>query len=501
MKNNAATQNICFKELNMDYEYEVPIDCEFTLPDYCPPIKKLLRYKVSPKVSSKSVSGGNINIDGVAKINILYLDDLDEIYSFDSGTTFTKNIDSKGATESLIIKADVSADRVMCKITSERKFQIKGVCQLKVKVYNVKRKECLKAEVKTSEMSLNQGILFGDRTIIIEDEISLSDSFPPISRIISNDAAVVPDECKIMNNKVMVKGNFVATVTYLCEQNKPHSFEQKIPYSQVCDIDGIDDSYDCQTTESLVFVEYKCRNSGIDDNRTVSVTAKLTIGIEATSSSVCTVIKDAYSLSSEILPTYETITTANKVGRITDRFSVKKSLEFSEGTVSSVFDLKTHTKVTGVNINDHVLTLTGILHVELLLMNISGMPEFYEKNIDFEYRCNIETDGNIECAPNISANNVNYLITSDSVIDITADLSVWVTLNKIGTETILSDISYKEDSVKRDECSVILAFIEEPCDLWEVGKKYKSSICDILRINGIDDSVDKYEGTLLIPIK
>ena len=53
---------------------EQPVDVDFTLPDYCPDIEKILKCTAVPSIFSKNLSGGNLEIDGAVNIKVLYLD-------------------------------------------------------------------------------------------------------------------------------------------------------------------------------------------------------------------------------------------------------------------------------------------------------------------------------------------------------------------------------------------------------------------------------------------
>ena len=53
---------------------ECPVDTEYTLPDYCADIQKILKCIVTPEVTSVSAAGDSLTIDGCASMHVLYLD-------------------------------------------------------------------------------------------------------------------------------------------------------------------------------------------------------------------------------------------------------------------------------------------------------------------------------------------------------------------------------------------------------------------------------------------
>ena len=54
---------------------ERPVDCDFVLPDYYPDIAAVLKCTLRPVVQSKQLSGDRMLVDGVAVVQVLYLDE------------------------------------------------------------------------------------------------------------------------------------------------------------------------------------------------------------------------------------------------------------------------------------------------------------------------------------------------------------------------------------------------------------------------------------------
>ena len=60
------TKEVCkTSEVILEGTKEVPVDLDLTLPDYCPDIEKLLKCRLSPSVTSKSISGSHAAVSAV----------------------------------------------------------------------------------------------------------------------------------------------------------------------------------------------------------------------------------------------------------------------------------------------------------------------------------------------------------------------------------------------------------------------------------------------------
>lgn len=53
---------------------EQPIDLDFSLPDYCPDIQKILKCQVTPSVTAQNLMGDRLEVEGTVTIRVLYLD-------------------------------------------------------------------------------------------------------------------------------------------------------------------------------------------------------------------------------------------------------------------------------------------------------------------------------------------------------------------------------------------------------------------------------------------
>ena len=72
---------------------EHAFDTEISLPDYYPDIHRILKCRVNAKVAQKNAEGGQINIDGVVCLNLIYADKDCGIRALDVQTPFNKKID------------------------------------------------------------------------------------------------------------------------------------------------------------------------------------------------------------------------------------------------------------------------------------------------------------------------------------------------------------------------------------------------------------------------
>ena len=510
MESNFKTQNICTKECLLKCEKDIHIETEFVLPDYCPPIKKVLSVKTEPAISSKNISGSVLNLDGVSGLKVIYLDDRDTLCSYENAFIFSKNIECDFDLQGVQISADATSDRLNLRVLSERKLELKGPIVVKICINRANVHTCLCPmssdgyETLCTTLPSKDRIMFTEKSLILDEEVSLSESHAQIGKILNYSGKILADECKVMNGKVMLKGNLLVCVTYLSAENfTACHYEQKLPYSQVCDVDGIDENFNCKTEEKLVFLEVKCRNSGYDETRTMTVNAKMNICVEVYCESDSTVVLDIYSTNKSIEPLTEAVRIRSPKEQVNDTFIAKKTLEFSGGAVSSVLDIRSDVQTTGIKQIDNCISVFGIAYIKMIVCDANGTPEFSERAIDFEYKYKTAEDAeNKEYDALIHITNMSYVISSDSCIEISCEMAVCLEIFEVTEYNVVTSVTDNGEAPKStNECSIIVCYLENDTDIWSIAKKYKSSVADIAALNSVDSGKNTVSGAVIVPVK
>ena len=95
---------------------ECPVDTEYTLPDYCADIQKILKCIVTPEVTSVSAAGDSLTIDGCASMHVLYLDAKGGcVRGFDTKKEFTCSVRLRAQAENVTAEAEPFVQHMTCR--------------------------------------------------------------------------------------------------------------------------------------------------------------------------------------------------------------------------------------------------------------------------------------------------------------------------------------------------------------------------------------------------
>ena len=76
MEFNQENRSFCTPSAVLDTVAEQLADVDLTLPDYCPDIEKILKCTLTPKIQSRTLSGGQLQIDGFCTVNVMYVESI-----------------------------------------------------------------------------------------------------------------------------------------------------------------------------------------------------------------------------------------------------------------------------------------------------------------------------------------------------------------------------------------------------------------------------------------
>ena len=119
----------------LDSVSEQPVDIDFTLPDYCPDIEKILRCRIIPKIYNKNLSGGQLQIDGTTVVNILYTDSKNNVRACEQSIPFNASFAVKEIPDNAVVETSVKCEYVNCRPLSQRRISVHGAFSLYAKVY------------------------------------------------------------------------------------------------------------------------------------------------------------------------------------------------------------------------------------------------------------------------------------------------------------------------------------------------------------------------------
>ncbi len=488
---------------------EQPIDVDFNLPDYCPDVEKILKCRACARISSKGINGRSITVDGCVTITVIYCDADNKLNSYEYQYPFSKNFETDNDCSGASVNARCKCEYINCRAVTARKIDIHGAVGIYVHV--VKRRcDDVISDFDDESIELLRGeapatIPMGsaDKYLIIEEEIELGSGQPDICSLIRYDAAPSIKESRLIAGKAVVKGELCLTMLYCSEANTPQTVRSSIPFSQLIELEGVNDDCSCEAKAQVAYLEIKPRISATGEARSLTVNAKILICCECYCNNDICVVLDAYSRKYDADIIKNEVCFNKAIVNINENFNCKQNIEFSQGMLASVIDLWCESAVNRVSFENGNMIVTGTITAFIIASNSEGENSFYEKPFEFKYTYSgISSAENLKCEPQCSVLSSNYTITDSKNIELRVELAVNASVYECNRIMLITDVSVDDKKCieKEKECAMAIYFADAGESVWDISRRYLADVNEVKQINDISVDVLSAPTTILVPI-
>ncbi len=511
MELKVMKKQVCQSKIVFNRSAEQSIDIDFTLPDYYPPINKVLKCKTTPRINSATIGGQTVLCDGTLNVLLMYVSDENEICSYEHIMAFNKRFEADCDIVGCMPECSVQEEYINCRATGERKVEVHGALGIKVNV----KKQCdeqVICDIDGCNVVVNRSVapatnLLGmsEKYLTIEEDLELGNSQPSVKYILRYDAKIIGVECKAISGKIVAKGDMSITVLY-CAQGSmlPQCLKTNLPFSQIIDVDGVGDDCECSCSVEVAALEVKPRTSITGETRNMTLTAKLRFCAKATCDNDIPVIVDAFSTKYNADIVQSDMLFEKIVKTVSDKCIAKGKLQMNSGGINSVLDLWCDAKILACSVDNEQVKVSGEVNACMIICDNDNNPQYLEKSFDFEYTHPFKNEqSDIYCEAVAAVGKISYTIVSGNCLELTAELSINATVLSRQPLKLVTGIKVDENEkkdVKRD-CAMIIYYAADGEKIWDIARKYNSSPIEICEINNIDGEMIQEIKPLLIPLK
>ena len=507
-KNIVSVRHVIF-----DGCQESPIDIEFSLPDYCPDIQRILKCYVSPQIESRSISGDRLNIEGTINIHLIYLDpEKMQIRCCENSSSFSSSIDIKSNPENAFPATSIKLGYLNCRATSPRKIDIHGAFSICAKVYD---KEDVQIPARINGEDIEQKILdtsvsnlvgIGQQQFSVNEVLDLGQSNFVPEKIIRSSADFNLEDYKYVSGKIAIKGEIILRLLFLGspDTDQIDSMEYSIPVSQLIDVPGANENSRCVINVEILSHNEKIVSETQDEN-VISVDIKAVATIMAYEDKEIDLVTDAYSTQFNIETTNDYIRTCKLEDMISDTFSSKTTVELPDIKVSKIIDSFADIITSNAYKEDDKIKITGKVNLYVLGVDSESIPFYIERIIDIEQEKTFtnESVDNLEIHAKLVPSGVNYRIDGTGNLEIQMEFKLLADVFSCTKHNAVTAVSTDSQTPKSKDTSsgLTIYYAEEGENLWDIARKYYTSEDLIKKENNLDSDIIQESGMLLIPMK
>lgn len=512
MELKLTRESICINEIVFDGTLEQSVELDYLLPDYCQSIFKVLKCKIVPKITSERIMNGKLLIDGVAYIKIIYVSEESyRIRSLTQKQVFSKSMELKEDYEDGVVNAYVKCDYVNCRVVNQRRLDIRGAVSIKATVSAVRQLDVLSGASGMGVQINNQKItaldkkLYTSKEFTIREELELAYGKPAIAEVLDYAANGVLTDYKLIANKVILKGEIILHTLYATEDALagPEIMDYTVPISQIIDLAGVNEDYQCVISFDVTSVDISLKQNGDGECKCFDAEFCVRACCEADKNAETQLINDIYSTGYEVQADSTKVKIEQLVSVVNETCICKNTIAIPQGELSCVYDIMCDFTNESCRFENGCINLCGNLDTSILALDCENMPTLFEKSSPCEMKIDVRCDDeDVLFSPFITISSISYSLVGGGEIEVRAELKVCGNLYQYRFYDVVGSISIDENCKKQrgDDAVLRLYFAECGERVWDIAKRFNTSVDAIILENNLDCDVLDEKGMLLIPI-
>ena len=494
---------------------EQGVELDYILPDYYPDIFRLVRCEIIPVITGYSVSSDRLNYELRCDIRILYCSEGGSLLQCVSQRqSFSKSVELGKSCETPEITLTPKTDHVNFRAVNKRRLDLRGAVSVKIHIAGDKNQEIISdafgmnIQMKKMPVRFAAKKVYIDKTLQISEETELAAVQPNVINIISCRCSTAECEKKMISGKLLAKGDVNVNLLYSCEKEgegaiEPVSFT--LPYSQIIDIDDIDDSFECSVVPEVICCDITPSAGKNGENRVLRCESELRLQCRAVKTASVMLGTDAYSTVYPCEVSASEVRVEQLPLIYSEGFRSNAAIAEGENVPQTIYAMW----CTPKNINTRIaedgcsVIISGMLTYSMAAKDMGGMIVMPDKDEAFEETINLGDDiDGCSVSAEITVREVSYNISPEGALTAKADISARISVFSCSSVKALTDIAVDDSEKKqRDGDYAIKLYYGVPNEeVWDIAKRYSTGVNAIMEENELPGEKLENGGMLLIPI-
>lgn len=472
-----------------------PVDLDFTLADYCADIEKILKCSLTPKIFSRTFSAGELRIDGASIVRILYCDQSkNALRCCEQTVPFSATIPVNAEVSEHIILVNAKQEYLNCRALTPRRLTVHGAFTLYASMITrsvsslTEDTEEDELQVLTKSEEVCELCEFTQEQFTVAEAVPLSAKNRVESIIRSEMSAVVTDFSKSIG-KLNIKGEITLRMLYICDAQAGECdrFVYVFPFSQ--SIDAKDNDWDISDL-SLDVLNYDLllKSEMLSEEPTLSIDAKLCVTLMGYRNSMVSFVTDAYSIESNTDLSFEHITLCESVRPVNVNTSIKSPLYLGERKICRILDIYNDAPTVKAEIKDNTLHFFGKVNVSILGFSEEGELICIDRQIDVDLKEALDKDYTFAKYCSSAITSLSFRMSDNNELELRLDMRLYAVAGKeTSVRQVKSAVSSSASASPMGENSLVLYFASKGEKVWDIAKRYSTSLKSICEENDLTE--------------
>lgn len=506
-----------FEQVVGEGQGQALVNKDIIVPDIKPDIARILSVEGKVNITSKEVEQDRIAVEGDVDFQILYAatGEPQPIYSMSQSANFSHFMDVPGAVPRMESEVRCDIEHIDFNRLNGRKLNMQCVLNLKGKVTDSVPVDVVKEiggapDIQVLRDTITTDEVIGENTaqVVVRGTIPIPEGISGANQLLKYSAIIHNKDTRIEEGKVIMTGSAFVPVLFLSKDEDADIYRvsDDIVFTHTMEIPGAGSGMTCYGDYKVedVYAELK-----EDEEGKGQIDVEVVVGLKSkvTEKSDFPIIIDAYAPSVRTEYEKKSLTMDIFFARDTSQAIIKESISIPEGLLGMdrVYDMVCKPMVTDCKITDDRVNIEGVVGCDVIYLEQGEERAVNSFSEEVPFRTTITIpDCNADMKPSVDVDIESMeftMVTKEEVevrIALNCDVKVY---NKVKKEFIIK-MEEVEGEVPLHKASITIYVVQPRDTMWNIAKRYLTTVQDIVRINEIADPDKLTPGMkLIIPKK
>ena len=492
---------------------------DLIVPDGKPDMQSVIQIDGNICIDQVDVMQDRITYKGVINVCILYhsVDNSKCVYMMKGTIPVEDFVIMDGVDSDQKIDFDYDVEHMSYNILNERKINVKAILQINVaatasKDTNVITDVNTEGPVQTKEEEIEIVSLGNEKEdkVIVKEDLTVPANKPCIGEILKSSVQIKDEQVKRTDSEIKYNGMLeIATMYKVSGEDDIQVVTHRVPFEGSIDMPQEDEEmyWNCELSVQPSYMQVAADYDGED--RIIECEFIVSAKYENYNKSSYDTVSDIYCPGKKINTKEKQLDYMNLKDKVKLEIPKKEAVAIEEGLPEDVevFCVEVKPTVEDKEVHDHSVTLQGIMEFKILLLTRTEDTSSVETIVNMvPFTQEVETSQmpqNTVILPKVKAKDVNVYaqtkreIVLEYLLDCMVDVYEECVLN-ILEEVDIEDMSKEElDNYP----SMTVYQVKKGDTLWNLAKRFNTTVKDIQELNDIDVPENLREGQKIIILK
>lgn len=444
-----------------------------------PEISQVLLVTGRNVITSIDVADEQVFLEGKTFFNVVYVDMIGELYSFESSATFKHTVEVPGAKSGHRGHAMCSTKEISHRLMPSGTVAVKANAEIVCNVWTQISHDILTEIVSDPNTYIREEVItipvqtaFRNSIATVRDEIRIPQNMPTIHKILDVSGYAIVKNITIENMKVIAEGDIRASILYESkDKNAPlQHLTSTLPFGEIIGIDDVEEN-----DLASIFTEIMDLSAnpyeGSEDIFAIDVSFKLITSVY--SYKKMNLIGDLYSTNTKMDCTREKMAMRGLRSYSSSKSILRSSIELPKSApdVARVLFSRANPCITKATSMQGYVEIEGILYTQVGYSVASG--KVHSVPIETPFKTEISVEGahpGMEVMPRA---HVEYFEVEGSGRDLDAKFSVEIALACYTSQNrdVVLDVVESQDKIQPEK-GILVYFTQPGESAWDICKKF-----------------------------